>query len=184
MEYTIPKDIQDACKRDKPKDEKELESVKTQLKKFLEAYLSLEDGKDKGRNSLANITDIVSKDGEFPIKWTNYPFERDMAGRMMRTRNFTMQEGINEVGKKEVYVIAADRDWWDRNKLWFTILTTSIGIALGVMADPLKGLLRTESDTQYLIRDTIQVRLQTITPTFRQVDTVYNLPIVKKDSSK
>lgn len=141
MNYPIPEHIKEICKKEKPKDEGEMESVKKEFKKFLEAYLSLDDGDDKGRNSLANVTDIVSTDGEFPIKWTNYPFERDMAGRMMRTRNFTMQEGINTAGKREVYVIAADRDWWDRNKFKALLITLFLGTIIGSLGNPISSLV-------------------------------------------
>src|SRR5688572_27218278 len=112
MEYKIQENIKALCSKADLSDPDEQELVKKEFVKFLTAYLSLGEGTDKGRNSLANITDIVRNDKQFPIKGTNYPFERDIAGRMMRTRNYTMKEGINEDGKKEVYVIAADRDWW------------------------------------------------------------------------
>ena len=179
MDYLIPNDIKLLCEKDDLNNSKEQELVKAELKKFLEHYLDLK----RGKNSLANVTDIVSQSGEFPVKGTNYPFERDVAGRMVRTRNFTMKEGINKSGKEEVYVIAADRSLWDRYKLLFTLLTAAAGTLFGIIADPLKGVFHTESNNQYLIQDTIQVQLQTTILTFRQVDTVYNLPIVKKNST-
>lgn len=179
MDYKIPDNIKGLCEKENLSDPKEQELVKQELVKFLIYYLDLK----RGKNSLANVTDIVSKDGEFTVKGTVYPFERDVAGRMVRTRNYTMKEGINKVGKEEVYVIAADRSLWDRYKLLFTLLTAAAGTLFGIMADPLKGLLHTESGNQYLIRDTIQVRLQTTNPTFPPIDTVYNFPIVKKDST-
>lgn len=180
MNYKIPNHIKLICKKENLSDPNDQEDVKKELKKFLETYLSLE--KDKGNNSLANITDIVSENGEFPIKGSNYPFERDVAGRMMRTRNYTIQEGVNEAGKKEVYVIAADRDWWDKHKFLFTLLTLGAGTLIGIMSDPLKGFFHAKSNEHYLIKDTIQVRLQnSITPLYQR-DTVYNLPIVRKVS--
>jgi hypothetical protein len=179
MDYKIPDNIKTLCEKENLSDPKEQELVKQELVNFLKYYLDL----NRGKNSLANVTDIVSQSGEFPVKGTVYPFERDVAGRMVRTRNFTMKEGVNKAGKEEVYVIAADRSLWDRYKLLFTLLTGAAGTLFGIMADPLKGVFHTESNNQYLIRDTIQVRLQTTVPISPQVDTVYNLPIVKKDST-
>jgi hypothetical protein len=180
MNYKIPDHIKFLCDKGDLSNPDEQELVKQELVKFLTDYLDLK----KGKNSLANITDIVSEDGEFPVKGTVYPFERDVAGRMMRTRNYTMKEGTNKVGKEEVYIIAADRDWWDKNKLWFTLITSAAGIIIGIMADPLKGIFNNRSKEQYYIKDTIQVRLQNNSHTLLPIDTVYNLKIEKKDSTK
>jgi hypothetical protein len=76
MDYIVADNIKALCDKDNLKDAKEQELVKQELVKFLTYYLDLK----KGKNSLANVTDIVSKDGEFRVKATNYPFERDVAG--------------------------------------------------------------------------------------------------------
>jgi len=137
MNYKIPEDIKLLCYKDNLSNPDEQELVKKELVKFLTYYLDLK----KGNNSLANITDIVSKGGEFPIKGTVYPFERDVAGRMGRTRNYTMKEGVNRAGKNEVYVIAADRDWWDKYSGWVSIGLLIIGFVLGIISDPIKDRL-------------------------------------------
>jgi hypothetical protein len=141
MEYKIPDNIRTLCSKNDLSDPEEQELVKRELVKYLQAYLSLGKGSDKGRNSLANITDIVRNDKEFPIKGTVYPFERDVAGRMVRTRNYIMKEGTNKADKEEVYVIAADRDWWDKNKFWFSVLMIAIGAVIGSAVEPLSKLI-------------------------------------------
>ena len=186
MNYKIPDKISEACQRDKPKDEAEMELVKKEFIKFLGAYLSLKKGEDKGRNSLANITDIVSTSGEFTIKWTNYPFERDIAGRMMRTKNFTLQEGINDNGKKEVYVIAADRDWWDKYSGWVSIGLLIIGFILGIISDPIKERLfpkeKNKSNSDTISVNILQLPSQQ-EPKNDQNDVQYILGQPKKDSA-
>lgn len=137
MNYKIPDNIKLLCNKDNLSISDEQEIVKKELVKFLTYYLDLK----RGKNSLANITDIVSANGEFPIKGTVYPFERDVAGRMVRTRNYTMKEGVNSSGKNEVYVIAADRDWWDKYSGWVSIGLLIIGFILGIISDPIKERL-------------------------------------------
>ncbi len=180
MDYKIPDKIKTLCDKDDLSNPYEQELVKQELVKFITYYLDLK----RGKNSLANVTDIVSESGEFPVKGTVYPFERDVAGRMMRTRNYTMKEGINKAGKEEVYIIAADRDWWDKNKLWFTLLTSAAGIIIGIMAAPLKGVFDNKIKEEYYIKDTIHVRLQNNSYTLLPIDTVYNLKIEKRNSAK
>src|SRR5437763_13440577 len=85
VDYKMPENIKALCTKDDLSDPEEHELVKQEFVKFLAAYLSLKRGKEKGKNSLANITDIVTS--EIQVKGTNYPFERDVAGRMVRTRN-------------------------------------------------------------------------------------------------
>lgn len=134
MDKNIPDYIKSLCEKDNLSDPGEQELVKKKLKEFLEQYLDLK----KGKNSLANVSDIVSQSGEFPVKGTNYPFERDVAGRMVRTRNYTMKEGVNKAGKDEVYIIAADRDWWDKYSGWVSLALLILGFVLGIISDPIK----------------------------------------------
>ena len=181
MDYKIPDDIKSLCDKDSLKDRKEQEIVKKEIVKFLTYYLDFK----KGKNSLANVTDIVSKDGEFRVKATVYPFERDVAGRMMRTRNYTMQEGVNEAGKKEVYVIAADRDWWDRNKFWFSILMIFAGTVIGSLSNPLSNLIDRLINKAPAKTEVFRVKVQTQSaPILRQTDSIYNLEIEKMESAK
>jgi len=65
MNYPIPGNIKEICKKEKPKDEGEMELVKKEFKKFLDAYLSLDDGDDKGRNSLATLPILFLKTVNF-----------------------------------------------------------------------------------------------------------------------
>ncbi len=184
MDYKIPDNIKLLSAKDHLSDSKEQELVKRELVNFLTAYLTLGDEDDKtiGRNSLANITDIVSKDGEFPVKGTVYPFERDVAGRMVRTRNYTMKEGINKDGKEEVYVIAADRDWWDKNKIRFTILTLALGTLIGSLGNPLSNLINTLINKEKDKKEDYQIKVQANKSILNQSDSLYILQIHKKDS--
>jgi|GEM_PF-5879315 len=131
MHYIIPKNIKTLCEKENLSDPKEQELVKQELVNFLKHYLDLK----RGKNSLANVTDIVSEGGAFPVKGTVYPFERDVAGRMVRTRDYTMKEGFNKVGKDEVYVIAADRDFWDKYSGWFSLILVVISFFLGLIGE-------------------------------------------------
>jgi hypothetical protein len=75
---------------------------------------------------------------------------------MMRTRNYTMQEGVNEPGQKEVYVIAADRDWWDKYSGWVSLGLLILGFLLGLISDPIKSAI---SPTQSTNSDTVSVKV-------------------------
>ncbi len=155
MDYKIPDNIKALCKKENLSKPDEQELVKQELVKFLEYYLDLK----RGKNSLANITDIVSEDGEFPVKGTVYPFERDVAGRMMRTRNYTMEERINKAGKEEVYVIAADRDWWDKYSILVSVGLLIIGFALGIIGEPIRERIFHKEKTS---PDTVSVKILSV----------------------
>lgn len=152
MAYRIPDKIKVLCKKENLSNPDEQELVKQELVKFLEYYLDLK----RGKNSLANVTDIVSQDGEFPVKGTVYPFERDVAGRMMRTRNYTMREGTNKAGKEEVYVIAADRDWWDKYSGWVSVFLLIVGFVLGIIGEPIRERIFPKDTTS---PDTVSVKI-------------------------
>jgi hypothetical protein len=133
---------------------------------------------------LANITDIVKKD--FKVQGTNYPFERDVAGRMMRTKNYTMQEGLSEARNREVYVIAADRDWWDRHRGSVPFLLLGVGFLLGLITDPIKDAIF--STTKPANPDTVSVKVLTLPqqeePKNDQHGVQHILQTLKADSSK
>lgn len=160
MNYKIPDNIKILCEKDSLADPKEQELVKRELVKFIKAYLTLGDENDEyiGRNSLANITDITSEKGEFPVKGKNYPFERDIAGRMMRTKNYTMKEGLNWLREPEVYVIAADRDFWDKHKGPISVGLLVFGFILGLIGDAVKERIFT-TKTNKSNPDTISVKV-------------------------
>ena len=84
MNYKIPDNIKTLCAKPNLSDPDEQETVKQEIIKYLKDYLNLK----KGKNSLADVTGIVRD--AFQCKGTVYPFERDIAGRMMRTRDYTM----------------------------------------------------------------------------------------------
>ena len=152
MAYKIPDNIKVLCEKENLSDPDEQELVKQELVKFLKYYLDLKGGK----NSLANVTDIVSKHGEFTVKGTVYPFERDVAGRMMRTRNYTLKEGINRASKEEVYVIASDRDWWDKFSGWVSVGLLIIGFILGIIGEPIRDQIFPTDTTS---SDTVSVKI-------------------------
>jgi len=103
-----------------------------------------------------------------------------MAGRMMRTRNFTMQEGINAAGKKEVYVIAADRDWWDRNKFKALLITLVVGTIIGSLGNPLSSLIDKLINKEPNKTEIFQLRVQKLsTPILLQNDSIYTFQIEK-----
>ncbi len=185
MEYKIPDNIKLICAKpqlDKPDINNEQELVKFEIVKFLkEYYLSLDKG--KGNNSLANVTGIVRDD--FKVLWTVYPFELDIAGRMMRSRDYTMKEGFDTSGKQEVFVIAADRDWWDKNKLWFSILILLLGTLIGSLVTPLSNLINRLINKEHQQTEVFQVKVSPKSaPILHQADSVYILEIDKTDSTK
>ena len=152
--------------------------MKKEIVKYLKDYLNLK----KGKNSLADVTGIIRE--VFKCKGTVYPFERDIAGRMMRTRNYTMQELINEGGGKEVHVIAADRDWWDKNKFWFSIAMVLIGTIVGSVSSPLSNFLNNLINGKDQSQESYRVKLQTNTPILHRADSVSTLEIDKIDSTQ
>lgn len=189
MDYKIPDDIKKLCDQESLSDPIEQELVKKELVNFLKAYLKLgnENNKSIGNNSLANVTDITSEKGEFPIKGKNYPFERDVAGRMMRTRNYTMQEGFNRMNQSEVYVIAADRDWWDKYSGWVSIGLLIVGFILGIISDPVRDAIFHKAKNKSS-SDTLSVKVlqlpQKAEPTSAQTPFQPIPDSVKKDSAK
>lgn len=178
MDYIIPDNIKKLCAKLDLSDPVEQDLVKREIIKYLNDYLDL----DKGKNSLANVTDIVRD--FFNVVGTNYPFERDIAGRMMRTRNYTMKEEIAKNGKEDVYVIAADRDWWDKNKFWFSVIMLIIGTLVGSINNPLSNFLNNLINSKEPNQKLYRVRLQTNVPILHQADSVYILEIEKMDSAE
>ena len=136
----------------------EMETMKSFTVKYLRWYLH----KNGDNNSFADVTGRIRDD--LKIAGTNYAFERDIAGRMMRTRNYTMRENLDNPNAKEVYVIAADRDWWDRNKFWFTIIIGGIGIIVGWILNLFSDPIKTRLFPQPLKQDTVQVHILSMPP--------------------
>jgi hypothetical protein len=153
MDNKIPDHIKSICakpKLDDPDINNEQELVKKAIVEYLEYYLDIK----KGGNSLADVTGIIRN--EFECKWTVYTFERDIGGRMMRTRNYTMRETINEGGGKEILVIAADRDWWDKYSGWFSLASIVLAFILGLLGEPIKNALFSKTPTN---KDTVSVKI-------------------------
>lgn len=178
MKYKIPDNIKALCDKQDLSDSDEQEKVKQEIVKYLSYYLDLK----RGRNSLANVTDIVND--FFKVRGTNYNFERDIAGRMMRTRNYTMKEGVNKAGKEDVLVIAADRDWLDKNKFWFSIAMVIIGTLVGSISNPLSNFLDNLLNGKDKINKSYQIKLKTKSVILGQTDSLYNLEVEKTDSVK
>lgn len=171
MDYVIPDNIKMLCAKIDLSDADEQDAVKKELVKFLEYYLDLK----KGKNSLANISGIVHR--EFPVKGTNYPFERDVAGRMVRTHNYIMKEVSRKVGDKEIWevlVIPLDRRWWEIYPYLIPLIAVLVGSLLTLIAtkiaQPKKQLYN-------------QSKSQSIQNRPFQNDSLKNLQIQKMDSA-
>jgi hypothetical protein len=139
MHYKIPQKIQILCNKQDLSDTNEQYEVKKEIANYIENYyLNLKIGK----NSLANISNIV-KDF-FHVKGTNYPFERDIAGLMMRSRDYTMKE-INKIidGKEieEVFVIPLDRKWHEKSPTTYTLFIGFVGSVIGAIVTNISGVI-------------------------------------------
>lgn len=74
---------------------------------------------------------------------------------MMRTRDYTMKESINEGDGKEVYVIAADRDWWNKYSVWVSFGLLVLGFIFGLFGEPIKNKIFTKP----INKDTVLVKV-------------------------
>ena len=151
MEYNIPPDIEILCAKTDLSNENEQEKVKVEIVNYLKRYLDKKDGK----NSFVDVTGIIRD--IFKCQGTQYSFDRDIGGRMQRTRDFTMREAINEGNGKEVYVIAADRDWWDKYSGWVSIVLLVIGFILGLIGEPIRDKIFTKTKPTNI--DTLSIKV-------------------------
>lgn len=173
MDYIIPDKIKALCAKSDLSDSKEQDEVKKELVKFLEYYLDLK----KGKNSLANITGIVQD--EFPVKGTVYTFERDVAGRMVRTRNYTMKEISRKVGDKEIWevlVIPLDRKIWEKYVVPYSIIMIIIGTLISTLIPELPKLWGAAKEPK--VNYKVQVKQH------RQTDSLTNLQIEINETAK
>ena len=134
MDYKIPDNIKTLCEKQDLSDDKEQDLVKNEVIKYATQYLD----KRKGKNSIINITDVVRD--FFKIRGGNYPFERDIARRMARTRDYEIREGKNKNNDDEVYIIPLDRKLWEKYTPGWTVLMLLVGAAIPLLFHELPKL--------------------------------------------
>ncbi|HVX50982.1 MAG TPA: hypothetical protein VHB48_12535 [Chitinophagaceae bacterium] len=166
MTYTVPPKIAILCAKKDLSNQDEQEKVKKEVVKYLKSYLNLKEGK----NSFADVTGIIRN--VFMCNGTSYSFERDIAGRMMRTKDYTMIEAVNDGGGKEVYIVPADRDWWDKSKFWFTVSTLLLGTLIGSLGNPLSNLISSLTNKEKDKPIKYQIILPTSKSTLHPSDTL------------